>query len=115
MLGLVHAHCTGRDRACTPWPQWSDLPATSCAPARLAGRLAEALELQQRALAALPDVPAQQVLRAEVLIERAQAERALGRPDAAATFDRAIELLRAAQLQPTPALAEARVGAGRDR
>jgi serine/threonine-protein kinase len=77
--------------------------------ARLAGRAADALAAQQAALALLPDAPSQQVVRAELLVERAAGELALGRAaEALASAEQAVALLRQAQLQPTPAWADAR-------
>jgi tetratricopeptide (TPR) repeat protein len=81
--------------------------------ARLAERVADARILQQQALAAVPDTPAQQVLRAEVLIERGLTGVERTPADALAAFGQATAILRRAQLVPSPALADAQLGSGR--
>jgi serine/threonine-protein kinase len=82
--------------------------------ARVARQPAQALELQQRALAALKDEPARQVARAEVQIEAGHALAELQRSaEARQAYQAAADTLRRVQLQPSPALAEALAGLDR--
>ncbi len=83
---------------------------------RAAGNLAAALALQRQALGALIESPATAVDRGRVSIEIGL--NMLGQNqaiEAVQTLERAVDLLRASQLQMSPPLADALVGLGRAR
>ena len=80
--------------------------------ARFGQRPAEAAAFADKALAALPDTPALRVARAELLLERGLARFDAKMPDAVASLDESIDLLRRHQTQPGPLLAQALAGRG---